>query len=207
MNTKHQEIVQAAIELFHHQGFHATSMQDLADAVGLQKGSLYHYISSKEDLLVSIIQEALGQYNAGLVEIKGLALPVRERLELAVRHHLKGIAENLGMLTIFLRESYALRPEQQEAIMAESHRYNRMFEDLFAEGVRTGEMRNLDPKLATRVTLGACNWLYRWYRPDGPLSVEQMGDFFISVLFGGIVAGSPALAIDMTERSAEHDGR
>ncbi len=193
MSNKQAEIMQAAISLFQQKGYHATSMQDIADAVGLQKGSLYHYISGKEDLLVVIMHDALGQYNARLAAVKGLDLPVRQRLEMAVRHHLQGIAENLGMLTIFLRESYALRPEQQEQITRESDRYNRMFEELFAEGVASGEVRALDPKLATRTVLGACNWIYRWYRPDGRMTIGEMGDFFIDLLFNGIAAGAPAL--------------
>lgn len=192
MSNKQAEIMQAAIHLFQQKGYHATSMQDIADAVGLQKGSLYHYISGKEDLLVVIIHDALGQYNARLAEIRTLDLPVRQRLEMAVRSHLKGIAENLGMLTIFLRESYALNPVQQRTIKAESDRYNRMFEELLTEGIQDGEMRNLDPKFATRVVLGACNWFYRWYRPGGSQSIDQMADFFVDLLFNGIAAGSPA---------------
>jgi AcrR family transcriptional regulator len=191
-NNKQSEIVAAAIRLFQQKGYHATSMQDIADAVGLQKGSLYHYISSKEDLMVSIIHDAIAQYNARLAEVKARDLPVRKKLELAVRYHLQGIAENLGMLTIFLRESYVLNPEQQRKITEESAKYNRMFEELFEEGVRSGEMRNLDPKLVTRTVLGACNWFYRWYRPDGPMSMAQLCDFFVDVLFHGIAADSSA---------------
>lgn len=192
MSNKQAEIVQAAINLFQQKGYHATSMQDIADAVGLQKGSLYHYISGKEDLLVVIIHDALGSYNARLAEIRVLDLPVRQRLELAVRSHLKGIAENLGMLTIFLRESYALNPDQQRMINEESDRYNQMFEELFTEGIQNGEMRDLDPKFATRVVLGACNWFYRWYRPGGAQSIDEMADFFVDLLFNGIAVGSPA---------------
>lgn len=192
MSNKQAEIMQAAIHLFQQKGYHATSMQDIADAVGLQKGSLYHYIAGKEDLLVVIMHDALSQYNARLAQIRELDLPVRQRLELAVKAHVKGIAENLGMLTIFLRESYALNPEQQRVISEESDRYNEMFEALFAEGVASGELRHLDPKVSTRVVLGACNWLYRWYRPDGALSIDQLADTFVDLLFNGIAAGPPA---------------
>lgn len=192
VSNKQSDIMQAAIRLFQQKGYHATSMQDIADAVGLQKGSLYHYISGKEDLLVVIMHDALSQYITRLAEIKALELPVRQRLEMAVRSHLTGIAENLGMLTIFLRESYALNPDQQQTINVESDRYNRMFEELFAEGIASGEVRNLDPKFATRVVLGSCNWSYRWFRPEGSQSIDQMADFFIDLLFNGIAAGPPA---------------
>lgn len=190
--NKQAEIMAAAIRLFQQKGYHATSMQDIADGVGLQKGSLYHYISSKEDLLVVIIHDAIAQYNARLAEVKAMDLPVRRKLELAVRYHLKGIADNLGMLTIFLRESYALNPDQQKLIAEESARYNQMFEELYREGVASGEIRDLDPKLATRTVLGACNWFYRWYRPGGQRSIEELSDFFVDLLFNGIAAGPTA---------------
>lgn len=184
--NKQAEILTAAIRLFQQKGYHATSMQDIADAVGLQKGSLYHYISGKEDLLVVIIQDAISQYNSRLSEVRAMDLPVRKRLELALRYHLQGIADNLGMLTIFLRESYALKEEQQKTIRLESQRYNQMFEELFQEGVESGELRDLDPKLATRTMLGACNWFYRWYDPSGPKSMAELADFFVDLLFSGV---------------------
>lgn len=185
-SNKQAEIVAAAVRLFQQKGYHATSMQDIADAVGLQKGSLYHYISSKEDLLVEIFNDALAQYNARLSEIVALNLPVRSRLERAIRYHVEGIAENLGVLTIFLRESYALTPEQQAKVAEGTARYNRMFEELLSEGVRTGEIRDLDPKLVTRTILGAANWFYRWYRPEGRMSLDEIVSFMTDLIFNGI---------------------
>jgi AcrR family transcriptional regulator len=191
-SNKQIEIVTAAIQLFQQKGYHATSMQDIADAVGLQKGSLYHYITSKDDLLVDIIHDAIAQYNARLAEVRSMDLPVRRKLELAVRYHLTGIAEKLGMLTIFLRESYALEPEKAKVLDEDSARYNQMFEELFQEGIDSGEVRGLDPKLATRTVLGACNWFYRWYRPDGARSIDELADFFVDLLFNGIAAAPTA---------------
>lgn len=185
-SNKQADILTAATRLFQQKGYHATSMQDIADAVGLQKGSLYHYISGKEDLLVVIIQDAIAQYNARLAKVTVMDLPVRDRLELAVRYHLKGIADNLGMLTIFLRESYALNEEQQRQIATDSNRYNRMFEDLYREGIAAGQVRDLDPKLVTRTVLGACNWFYRWYDPNGEKSLDELADFFSDLCFTGI---------------------
>lgn len=189
--NKQAEIVAAAVHLFHEKGYHATSMQDIADAVGLQKGSLYHYISGKEELLGVIISDAIARYNARLSAIKAMDLPVKQRLELAVRQHLLGIAENLSMLTIFLRESYALGPAQQELISRESARYNEMFEELYMEGVAAGSMRPLDPKLVSRTILGACNWFYRWYRPDGARGIDELAASVVDILMGGIAADRP----------------
>lgn len=190
-NQKLGEIVGAAILLFQEKGYHATSMQDIADAVGLQKGSLYHYISSKEDLLMIIVKEAVDTYSDRLSVIAGSDLPPRDKFAQAVRQHLMGIANNLGMLTIFLREVHALTPEQQAMVRRETDRYNRVIEGIFAEGVAQGAFRQLDPRLACRAVLGSCNWFYRWYRADGPRSLEELADFFVDVLFSGIDA-SPA---------------
>lgn len=187
-NNKLQEIIAASIQLFKEKGYHATSMQDIADAVGLQKGSLYHYISSKEELLIIIIQEALEVYVGRLNEIAAGDVPPRVKFAAALRFHLIGIATNLGMLTIFLREAHALTPEQREIVQRETERYNSVIEGIYAEGVRDGVFRPLDPKLACRTVLGACNWFYRWYRPDGRLSLEEMAEFFVDILFNGIVA-------------------
>lgn len=188
--NKQGEISAAAIRLFQQKGYHATSMQDIADAVGLQKGSLYHYIAGKEELLVAIMHDVMTSYNTRLAEVMAMDMPVRQRLELAVRHHLEGIAENLGMLTIFLRESYALNPERQRILDAEGDRYNAMFEELYREGIESGAVRPLDPKLVTRTMLGACNWLYRWYDPKGVRTVDELADFFVDLLFNGAAAPS-----------------
>lgn len=185
-SNKQAEIVAAAVRLFQQKGYHATSMQDIADAVGLQKGSLYHYISSKDDLLVAIFNDAIAQYNARLSDIAAMNAPVRDRLEMAIRYHVQGIAENLGVLTIFLRESYALTPQQQALVSEGTRRYNEMFERLLAEGIEKGEIRKMDPKIATRTILGSCNWFYRWYRPGGAMSLDEVINFFNDVIFNGV---------------------
>lgn len=191
-SSRQAEIVSAAIALFQEKGYHATSMQDIANAVGLQKGSLYHYISGKQDLLVMIFQGVISEYNTRLSEIRQMDLPAGERLEMAIRQHIRIIAEHLGMLTIFLRESYALSPAQRERVQAEISRYNQGFEELYLEGVRSGEVRDLDPKLVCRTLLGACNWLYRWYRPDGAMSIDELADFMVDLLLHGIQVGPAA---------------
>lgn len=187
-NNKLAEIVAAATQLFKDQGYHGTSMQDIADAVGLQKGSLYHYITSKEDLLMHIVQEAVDTYVGRLSEIAASSLPPRDKFAAAVRQHLVGIANNLGMLTIFLREVHALTPEQQKLVRRETDRYNKAIEAIFVEGVRDGAFRPLDAGIACRAVLGACNWFYRWYQPDGRLSLDVLADTFVEILFNGIVA-------------------
>ncbi|MHB8926366.1 MAG: TetR/AcrR family transcriptional regulator [Bacillota bacterium] len=188
MNSgKSEEILAAAIRLFQEKGYHATSMQDIADAVGLQKGSLYHHISSKEDLLAKIITRALARYVEELQGIAGSRRPARERLKEAVQNHIRIIAENLGMLTIFLRESPALTPQQREAEEEGGRRYRQLFEQLIAEGVATGDFRPVDPKITALAIIGACNWTYRWYDPGGKLTHREISELVWSYFYEGLV--------------------
>lgn len=190
--SKLAEIIAAAVRLFQHQGYHATSMQDIADAVGLQKGSLYHYISSKEDLLICIVQDAVDTYIGRIEEIAASPLPPQEKMAAAMRQHLQGIATNMGSLTVFLREAHALTPDQRAVVRAGTNRYNSIFEEMHREGVRAGVFRDLNSKLVCRTLLGSCNWVYRWYRPDGQLSQDELTDFVVNLLFNGINADRAA---------------
>ncbi len=184
---KAEDILTAAIQLFQEKGYHATSVQDIADVVGLQKGSLYHYIRGKDDLLAQIITRALGRYVQELQAIVTSNRPARDRLREAVRTHIRIIAENLGMLTIFLRESPALTPEQRASEEEGGKRYRQLFERIIRDGVASGDFREVDPKIAAIAIIGACNWTYRWYDPSGRLDHAQISDLFWDYFYNGLV--------------------
>ncbi|MDQ7794670.1 MAG: TetR/AcrR family transcriptional regulator [bacterium] len=188
-NGKGQEILETAVRLFRKQGYHATSVQDIADAVGLQKGSLYHYITGKEELLARIIAEGMQGYAQVLEEIVAQPLPARERLARAVRHHVAMIAENLGIYTVFLRERHALTPEQQKLVAESMRRYQALFERTVEEGIEQGEFRAVSPRLAAMLMLGAGNWLYQWFSPEGRLSATEIAEAFLDLFLRGLERG------------------
>jgi AcrR family transcriptional regulator len=188
---KEREIVDAAVALFRDNGYHATSMQDIADAVGLQKGSLYHYLESKEDLLYRIALETISEYNRQLEAIVGSDLPGAEKLLRAVDAHVLMQSRDVGTVTL-LRDSGALRPDQREEIHGLTRRYAELVETIIADGIRSGEFRAVDVKMATFAILGACNWIHRWYAAGGRLHPGEIsaafGEFFLSGL--GAARGS-----------------
>ncbi|HEY3314354.1 MAG TPA: TetR/AcrR family transcriptional regulator [Bacillota bacterium] len=187
---KSEEILSAAIRLFQEKGYHAASMQDLADAVGLQKGSLYHYITSKEDLLGQIVTRSLARYIEELQGIVESDRPARDRLREAVQAHIRIIAENLGMLTIFLRDSQAaLAAEQKTAEEEGGKRYRLLFEQIIRDGVDSGDFRPLDTKMAALTIIGACNWTYRWFDPEGRLDHREISDLVWSFFYEGLKRG------------------
>ncbi|HEX6989369.1 MAG TPA: TetR/AcrR family transcriptional regulator [Bacillota bacterium] len=183
-----QEILDAALALFSSRGYHATSMQDLADAVGLQKGSLYHYIRSKEDLLYPLIEAALEGYVGDLEAVRAGGGTAGEQLRRAVTAHVERVARFGDMMTVFISEGRHLKPEEQERVRSLAGRYRAMLEDLIREGVEAGEFRTSDPALAALALLGACNWLPQWFRPEGRSSPAEIAGVFIEVFLEGLAS-------------------
>ena len=184
--AKARAIHDTAVRLFREKGFHATSVQDIADAVGLQKGSLYHYISSKEELLGRIVAEGMLGYAQGLEEILSRPGTARERLERAVRHHVALIAENLAIYTVFLREWHALEPGLRRRVGDSLRRYQSLFERTIEEGIRRGEFRLANPRLTTMAILGAGNWVCHWFSPEGRLTHEDIASSFVELFLCGL---------------------
>jgi AcrR family transcriptional regulator len=119
-----EEVYSAALRLFHEKGYHATSMQDIAAAVGLYKGSLYHYIGSKEDLLVQVFERAMASLLADVERIVADAsLPPRKQLQLVVQAHVSAVADNRDALTVYLYEFRALAGEALDKVRAQRERY------------------------------------------------------------------------------------
>ena len=199
--SKEERILEVAMKVFRERGYHAASMQEIADAVGMQKGSLYYYISGKQELLFLILERAIDTITAKVEEIWASDLPPKEKLRQSVTSHVEVLSQRLDMLTILLRERHALTQSQQEAIDLKRVSYEKLFQKILTEGVRTGEFRDLDVKIVSYGILGMCNWLYQWYSPDGRLSARDIADIFSRLLFGGLL--SPG----RTETAGEDDSR
>ncbi len=182
-----EQVVAAALRLFREKGYHATSMQDIAEAVGLYKGSLYHYIRCKEDLLVYAFERAMA---ALLSQTEGIAQDTRltpaEQLRHAIRAHVQAVAEHLDALTVYLHEWRVLDGESAATVAKQRERYAALLGDIIQRGVRAGELQAADVRLATLGVLGTCNWLYHWYSPTGRLQPEQIADAFADLLLDGL---------------------
>lgn len=188
-SNKQKEIALAAVKLFEQKGYHATSVQDIADEVGLQKGSLYHYIHSKEDLLLQIAHEAITQFNEQLERILAEKdLSAREKLVRAIRNHLTVSISNLQTTTVLLREAFSLGENQHRVIQELTDKYLDLWTQILEEGKARGEFRIDHPKLAALAILGACNWVYRWYKTSGELGAEEVARVFSDIFLDGVTA-------------------
>src|SRR5436309_15653294 len=138
MTTRRSQLTREAARLFAEKGYHGTSIGDLAEAIGVQKGSLYAHIASKEDLLYETMREGAEAFHAALDAIPD-GLPAVERLRLALRAHLRVVAEQLDVATVFIREWRYLDDERRERFLAERRRYQERIRELFREGRELGE--------------------------------------------------------------------
>ena len=176
MPDRETAIRAAALRLFRQKGYHAASMQDIADAVGLYKGSLYYYVASKEELLVQLFE---GRAEQVLGEI-GLAASgsgsARERLRAMVRTYVIGVLRNLDSVHVYLREEQSLPPPALRQVHRQQDAMRDHFEGVIAEGMRGGDFGRGDPKLATLALLGMCTWVHRWFRPRGRLGEATIAD-------------------------------
>ncbi len=186
--NKYEEIARAAIQLFDEKGYHATSVQDIADAVGLQKGSLYHYIENKEELLLRIASQSINGFNHELEIIRNRKTPARDRLIQAIHHHFNIVTGDIQMTTVLLREAFLLSDEQHGIIKKATDRYLDLWVDIIKEGMDNQEFRSGDARLTALSILGSCNWVYRWYDEHGARTPQQIADYFCDLSLKGILA-------------------
>ena len=184
MSTRRSELTREAARLFAERGYHGTSIGDLAKAMGVQKGSLYAHIESKQDLLYEAMREGSQAFHTALDEIPD-DLKVSERIRLALRAHLRVVAEQLEVATVFVREWRYLEGERAAEFLAERRRYEERFRALFREGRELGELRtDLDDQAAVLLVLSAANWAYTWLPPDA--DTDELADRFFAILVDGV---------------------
>ena len=189
MLPREQQVRAAALRLFRDKGYHATSMRDIAEAVGINKGSLYSYIRSKEDLLIPFFEQALSPL---VVEMEAVSadpsLTPTERLKRIIKAHILNVAENLDILTVYLSEWRQLTADSLATVRGQRERYAALFLGIIEDGQRVGEFRAIDPRITALGMIGMCNYLFRWYRTDGRLKPEQIADVLTDLLLRGILA-------------------
>ncbi|HLB36104.1 MAG TPA: TetR/AcrR family transcriptional regulator [Gemmatimonadales bacterium] len=179
------EILQAALQAFRERGYHATTLDDIANHLGLRKTALYHYFPDKEAILYACHLESLGELDRIMATARAQVAGPAERLGYVIREHVRVMTDTLqGSPLAF--EVTALSPSHQTEIIRGRDAYEGALRALIEQGMRAGELRPVNPKLAAFAILGAVNWIARWYRPEGPLQTQELGVRFAEQLLGGL---------------------
>lgn len=181
-DERYEQIYETAARLFYEKGYASTSLQDLANAVGLQKGSLYHYISSKEDLLFGITEYAHNFFLDLVGTVDDPALTPLQNLERTLRTHAEFAAEHFHVTAAFYNDRQALSDERQQRVIETRDAYEAKLRQLIRQGQEQGEIApDIDPRMALFGVLGMINWINQWYQPDGPLSPSEIGAAFATL--------------------------
>jgi AcrR family transcriptional regulator len=200
-----QEILRTAARLFQQRGYDATSMNDVAAALKLSKGGLYHHFQSKDEILFEIMNHAME-----ITEERVLA-PVRSitdpkgRLRALIRLHIEVVLSPRDReITVMLHENHPLPPTLRKRINSRKKEYVHFVAGLIAdvqkeaqkdahkeaqkESQRTGISRPMvSPRAAAFALLGMINWIYQWYKPEGDLQTHNLVPQFTELVFGGIL--------------------
>jgi AcrR family transcriptional regulator len=182
-------ILEASAQIIRKKGFHAASMQDIATAVHLQKASLYHHFSSKQEILLELLDRALDLLIEQVSAVLAEDCPADEKLRQAMRVYLGILAEQADLASVLLLEHRSLDPENHKRHFPRRDRFERLWRDLIQEGVKSGLFHDPDPSMTARAILGVMNWTITWYRPDGQLSIDQISDHFSTLFLEGLRKG------------------
>jgi TetR/AcrR family transcriptional regulator, cholesterol catabolism regulator len=188
-----EEILFAAAQIFGQKGFHATSMQDIADAVNLQKASLYHHFESKQEILLCLLDSALDLLIERIAPVQASLNPPEEKLRDAMRIYIQTVADYQNLASVLLLEHRSLDPELRERHSPRRDRFEYLWRDLVHEGQEAGIFACSSSALTARALLGVMNWTITWYRKEGPLSPGEIADRFADLVLFGLVTRDRAL--------------
>lgn len=178
------EILHAALRAFRENGYHATTLEDIAEHLGVRKTALYHYFPDKEAILYECHRESLGEIDRMMKAARELDT-ASERLAHVIREHVRIMTDTLeGSPLAF--EVTAFSSERAGEIISARDRYERWLRKIIDQGIEDGEFRQVDSKIAVFAILGAINWIARWYRPEGAIHAPELGREFAEHLVGGL---------------------
>jgi len=184
-----QEILRAAARLFQQQGYDATSMSDVAAALKLSKGGLYHHFQSKDEILFHLMNHAMDITEERVLSpVRGIADP-EARLRMLIRLHIGTVLSQQDReITVMLHENHPLPPALRKRINTRKKEYVHFVEHLVAEVQRArGQRAAVSPRAAAFALMGMINWIYQWYRPEGSLRETDLMQQYTEIFFAGAV--------------------
>lgn len=181
------DIIQAAAQIFRKKGFHATSMQDIANAVKLQKASIYHHVESKQEILFTILEHALDLLIGDMRAVSDSDLKPKEKLRLAMQVYVGRLTSDADLATVLLLEYRSLEKKLRTRHAVRRDRYEALWRKIIEEGVDQGVFRPVDISIATFAIMGVQNWMITWYREGGRLSALELSDHFSELFLYGLL--------------------
>ena len=181
------DILDAAAQVFREKGFHGASMSDIADSVNLQKASLYHHVSSKQEILRELLERALATLGDEISKVSSQPVSPDQKLRLMIRAYLQALAEYPDLSAVLLFEHRSLDKKNRARHVPHRDHFEGLWRDVVNEGKRAKVFDCPDAGLAVRALMGIMNWTLTWYRPDGPLSISRIADDYADLFLNGLI--------------------
>ncbi|MDF1554037.1 MAG: TetR/AcrR family transcriptional regulator [Deferrisomatales bacterium] len=184
---RRQQIVSEAIHVFFELGYEGASLRDLARRVGINKATVYHYFSSKEEILYHIVREVGSGLLDGVRRAAQSGDDPLADLEGMVRFQIEYMEDHLEEVKVLVEEKKSLCAELLRATQDNESAILGLYKSTLERCLERGLIRPVQITTAAFGILGQINWLYHWYRPEGPLSIRELSDQVLSLLFHGLV--------------------
>ncbi len=184
--TRRDEVLAAAEKLFADRGYHATSVRDIATALEIKAGSLYAHIETKDDVLWELVNDAAGRFFAAAEPIIRSELVPIEKLRCLIAAHVAVVTGSVTSASVYTTEWRHLSEPRRTEFAARRDRYERMVRGLVRDCIREGTFADMDEKFATLLILSSINWIYQWFRADGPMTPEEIARKLTEMLFNGL---------------------
>jgi AcrR family transcriptional regulator len=181
------DIIQAAAQIIREKGYNGTSMQDIADAVHLQKASIYHHVENKQDILFTILEQALDMLIADMRAVVDSDLTPQEKLQLAMQVYMGRLTEDADLSTVLLLEHRSLEDDLRVRHVKRRDRYEALWRKIVQEGVDQGVFRPVDVSVITFAILGVQNWMITWFKIGGKYSALELSDLFSDLFLRGLL--------------------
>jgi AcrR family transcriptional regulator len=191
--TKRDAVLRMAAQSFNEKGFHATSLDDVAARLNVTKPTLYYYFKNKEEILFECVRIGLQMIDEAAENVARRGGTGVEQLFAVMRKYAEIVTMDFGMCLIRVGED-PLQPAARRKLRQLKARIDRRFRSLIEQGIAEGDLAPCDAKIAAFTVAGALSWIARWYRPDGPLSPNDIAEQCISILVDGLVRRAEPLS-------------
>ena len=184
---KTEEIYQVIARLFAYRGYHSTSMREIARELGMNQSSLYHYFASKQDILFTLMNDAMDDVLAILEEISSTDLLPEDRLNRVLSFYTQYYAGDQERLILLINEMNSLNEEYRSILVRKQRRYVQLIKSILEELAAQGKIKQIDPAIATFAFFGMVHYTIKWYHKDGPVSLEQLANAFVEIFTKGVL--------------------
>lgn len=186
VKNKKASILSEAVKLFAVKGYHSTTLDEVAQRLGVTKAALYYYFDNKAHIIRVIMRKHIDSMNQTVKLVESELIP-REKLHNFVKYHIKNVTENIDETRILFEQLHALPPKTRQSIENKEREYDSALQAILLEGVEDGSFNIDDVNIVSYAIIGLCNWTYHWYKPGGRLTSEQISDIVINLIEKGIL--------------------